>query len=105
MSVLRTREVILIKMGEKEINSTATMNVFAIVTQINISSYQHDAFFSPSEIEFLCSFGACPGTSSIDQAGLKLKDIHLPLFPIAGIKGVCDHRLSDAISISIKCIG
>ena len=28
---------------------------------------------------FLCSFGACPGTHSLDQVGLKLKEIHLPL--------------------------
>jgi hypothetical protein len=36
----------------------------------------------------LCSPG-CPGTHSVDQAGLKLK-IRLPL-PTAGIKGVGHH--------------
>ena len=30
---------------------------------------------------FLCSFGACPGTRSVDQAVLKLTEIHLPLPP------------------------
>ena len=27
----------------------------------------------------LCNFGACPGTSAIEQAGLELTEIHLPL--------------------------
>jgi hypothetical protein len=41
---------------------------------------------------FLCSPG-CPGTCSVDQVGLELKEIHLPLFPpSAGIKGVCHHH-------------
>ena len=34
------------------------------------------AFFKTG---FLCSFGACPGASAIDQAGLELTEIHLPL--------------------------
>ena len=29
----------------------------------------------------LCSFGACPRTCSVDQAGLKLTEINLPLPP------------------------
>ena len=33
------------------------------------------------ETGFLCSFGDCPGTSSVDQAGLKLAEIRLPLPP------------------------
>ncbi|KAM7317276.1 hypothetical protein ACRRTK_023578 [Alexandromys fortis] len=33
------------------------------------------------EIGFLCGFGACPGTSSVDQAGLELTEIRLPLPP------------------------
>jgi hypothetical protein len=35
----------------------------------------------------LCSPG-CPGTHSVDQAGLELTEMHLPLPPSAGIKGV-----------------
>ena len=31
------------------------------------------------EIGFLCGFGACPGTHSVDQAGLKLTEICVPL--------------------------
>ena len=31
--------------------------------------------------EFLYGFGACPGTSSLDQAGLELTEIRLPLPP------------------------
>ena len=31
------------------------------------------------ETGFLCSFGACPRTCSVDQAGLKLTEIHLSL--------------------------
>jgi hypothetical protein len=38
----------------------------------------------------LCSSG-CPGTCSVDQASLGLTEIHLPLPPGAGIKGVCHH--------------
>ena len=30
------------------------------------------------ETRFLCSFGACPGTHSVDQAGLELTEIRLP---------------------------
>ena len=33
------------------------------------------------ETEFLCSFRSCPGTSSVDQAGLELTDVCLPLPP------------------------
>jgi hypothetical protein len=39
----------------------------------------------------LCSPG-CPGTCSIDQAGLELTEICLPLPLSAGIKGVCHHH-------------
>jgi hypothetical protein len=39
------------------------------------------------ETDSLCSLG-CPGTHSVDQAGFKLTEIHLPS---AGIKGVCYH--------------
>jgi hypothetical protein len=41
----------------------------------------------------LCSPG-CPGTQSVDQVGLKLIELHLPLPPSAGIKGVCHHCLA-----------
>ena len=30
---------------------------------------------------FPCSFGGCPGTHSVDQAGLDLTEIRLPLPP------------------------
>ena len=33
------------------------------------------------ETESLCSFGACPGTHSLDQDGLKLTEIYLLLLP------------------------
>jgi hypothetical protein len=35
----------------------------------------------------VCSQG-CSGTCSVDQAGFKLTEIHLPLPPSAGIKGM-----------------
>ena len=35
-------------------------------------------FFSPQDRALLCSPG-CPGTHPVDQAGLKLTEIHLPL--------------------------
>jgi hypothetical protein len=38
----------------------------------------------------LCSSG-CSRTCSVDQAGLKLTEIHLPLPTIAGIKGLHHH--------------
>ena len=34
------------------------------------------AVFGFFETGFLCGFGACSGTSSVDQAGLELTDIH-----------------------------
>jgi hypothetical protein len=40
----------------------------------------------------MCSLG-CPGKHSIDQAGLELIEIYLPLLLSAGIKGVCYHSL------------
>ena len=43
---------------------------------------------------FLCSFGACPGTRSVDQAGLELTEISLPLPLPPGIKDVCHHHLA-----------
>jgi hypothetical protein len=39
----------------------------------------------------LCSPG-CPGTHSVDQAGLELSLLSLPLE--AGIKGLCHHLLA-----------
>ena len=33
------------------------------------------------ETGFLCGFVACPGISSVDQAGLELTEIRLPLLP------------------------
>ena len=37
----------------------------------------------------------CPGTSSVEQAALKLTETHLPLPPDCWIKGVCHHHLAD----------
>jgi hypothetical protein len=37
---------------------------------------------------YLCD---CPGTHSVDQAGLKLAEVHLPLLPSPRIKGMNDH--------------
>ena len=34
----------------------------------------------------MCGFGACPGTSSVDPAGLELTEICLPLPPVLGLK-------------------
>ena len=45
-----------------------------------------------TETGFLSSFGACPGTPSVAQAGLKLTEIHLPLPPECGMKGVRHHQ-------------
>uniref|UniRef100_A0A8C8URS2 Uncharacterized protein n=1 Tax=Peromyscus maniculatus bairdii TaxID=230844 RepID=A0A8C8URS2_PERMB len=36
----------------------------------------------------LCSFDACPGSRSVDQAGLELTEIACLCLPSAGIKGV-----------------
>jgi hypothetical protein len=46
------------------------------------------------ETGFLCSPGF-PGTHSIDQAGLKLRDLTCLYLPNAGIKGVCHHCLAN----------
>ena len=42
----------------------------------------------------LCNSPSCPETHSVDQADLELTEIHLPLPPSAGIKGV--HRYHPA---------
>ena len=47
----------------------------------------------------LCSLG-CPGTRSVDQAGLELTKIHLPLPPHVGSKGL-HHHLSSECYISL----
>ena len=44
----------------------------------------------------LCSPG-CPETCSVDQAGLELTEIRLPLPPSAGIKGVHHHHQNKQI--------
>lgn len=44
-------------------------------------------FFSPRVSTTLCSLG-CQGTSSVDQANFKLRKMHLPLSPSAGIKAM-----------------
>jgi hypothetical protein len=41
----------------------------------------------------LCSPG-CPGTCSVDQAGLKVQIYHLPLPPECWIKGTCQHAIN-----------
>jgi hypothetical protein len=42
------------------------------------------------ETGFLCS-PACPGTHSVDQTGLELRNPPASSIPSAGIKGVCHH--------------
>lgn len=44
-------------------------------------------FFPPRVSTTLCSLG-CQGTSSVDQANFKLRKMHLPLSPSAGIKAM-----------------
>lgn len=44
-------------------------------------------FFSPRVSTTLCSLD-CQGTSSVDQANFKLRKMHLPLSPSAGIKAM-----------------
>ena len=45
----------------------------------------------------LCSLG-CPGTHSVDQAGLELTEIHLPLPPL----GLKEHRTIPALRKSTR---
>ncbi|EGW11174.1 hypothetical protein I79_014842 [Cricetulus griseus] len=45
---------------------------------------------TPLPVENMCSPG-CPGTHSVDQAGLKLRDLPASAFLSAGIKGVGYH--------------
>ena len=42
---------------------------------------EHWKFEAMYAIRFLCNFGACPGTRPVDQAGLELTEIRLPLPP------------------------
>ncbi|KAL6039957.1 hypothetical protein STEG23_016903 [Scotinomys teguina] len=49
----------------------------------------------------LCSFGAYPGSPSVDQADLELTEIHLPLPLNAGIKGVRYHHLTEFLCVAL----
>lgn len=40
----------------------------------------------------ICVALGCPGTLSVNQADLELTEIHLPLPPHTGIKGVYHHH-------------
>jgi hypothetical protein len=40
----------------------------------------------------LCGSG-CPGTHSVDQAGLELRNLPASTSQVLGFKGVCHHRL------------
>ena len=44
---------------------------------------------------FLCSFGACSGACSVDQAGLELTEIACLCLPNVGIKGVRHHYMAS----------
>ena len=50
---------------------------------LQIEMLKVETFFWGGSFEtgFLCSFGACPGIRSIDQAGLEFTEICLPLPP------------------------
>ena len=41
----------------------------------------HLGLFFPPKTGFLCSFGACPETSLVEQAGFELTEIRLLLSP------------------------
>ena len=65
--------------------------VLGLETRATTTGYQNWLFVLFFETGFLCSFGACLGTRSVDQAGLELTEIHVPLPLSAGIKGVQHH--------------
>jgi hypothetical protein len=52
-------------------------------------SYEFDKIFFISETGFLCVALGCTGTHSVDQAGLKLTEIHLLVLLSAGVKDMC----------------
>jgi hypothetical protein len=58
--------------------------------QYRCSFSKHFLCFVLQDRVSLCSSG-CSRTCSVDQAGLKLTEIHLPLPTIAGIKGLHHH--------------
>lgn len=44
----------------------------------------------------------CPGTHSVEEAGLELTEIYLPLPPECEIKGVCHHCPTNASIVYIS---
>jgi hypothetical protein len=47
----------------------------------------------------------CPGTHSVDQIGLELRNPPASAFPSAGIKGVCHHCLVLSILLATEYVG
>ena len=54
--------------------------------------------FFPDRVS-LCRPG-CPGTHSIDKAGLELRDLPSSFSPSTGIKGVCHYHLAGKMWLS-----
>lgn len=57
-------------------------------------------FFTFRDRVSLCSFGACSGTHSVDQA--EFAEIHLPLLLSVGIKGMRHHCLACLIGFNVN---
>ena len=58
----------------------ALQRITVLVFLFCFSSVFCFVIFFRDRVSLYC-FGACPGTHSVDQAGLKLTEIHLPLPP------------------------
>ncbi|KAH0503848.1 Olfactory receptor 2T29 [Microtus ochrogaster] len=73
--------------GRKKALATCSshMTVVILFYGAAVYTYMLPVSFRTAEndmvIGFLCGFGACPGTSSVDQGGLELTEIRLPLPP------------------------
>ena len=67
---------------------------------------------SPETISFLfcqdwvslCGFGACPGTRSIDQAGLQLRDSPVSISRVLGLKMCATTAQPEMISICAEYV-
>ena len=72
-------QVFVLKYIENENLTKVKVSLAEVCVLNSFLSFFFSSFF---ETVFLCSFGASPGTHSIDQAGLDLTEICLSLPPV-----------------------
>jgi hypothetical protein len=78
----------------------STTRLFYTVAELFIYLFIFNVLFFETG-SFYIHIPGCLGTHYINQAGLELTEMGLPLPPSAGIKGVCHH---EGFNVFISCI-